>query len=155
MLPIPEMQNGYQLAVYRDRVTFGKYGASTEIDENDLLELHIFNDTTEQRKIYSEQRDGFIEQMLCESAEQKAKWEFFIDDYQLLFGEEAVSHTDDSLTVREHGKTFTFFAPFSTDDFDKGIFLKVRNYYSYDEKDLLYLCGYRLCGIQIGKEGQP
>lgn len=140
----------YYLAMYRGGVQFGICDASKTFDETDLLELHIFDQNTEHRKIYSEQRGGFIEQEVFETALQGD--DFFIDDDQLLFGEEVVSHTNDSLTVREYGEEFTFAAPFTENEFERGIYLKVRSYYSYDENDLLYLRSYRLCGIEVGKE---
>ena len=37
-------------------------------------------------------------------------------------------------------------------DFEKGIYLKVIDYYDFDENMLMYLSGYRLAGVVVGEE---
>ena len=145
-------KDGYVLAVYRSGVEFGTWHGELpwkNHKDEDLLELHIFDAQSEYRAVSSDiAENGWIEAVLCGD-----KTEHLIDSRMQLYGEEfaGASETGGSYAVKENGRKYTFYLPYKKSDFDNGIYLLVRNYYDYDENDLLYLSGYRLMGIEIDR----
>lgn len=145
-------KDGYVLAVYRSGVEFGVWHGEfpwKNHKDEDLLELHIFDAQSEYRAVSSDiAENGWIEAVLYGD-----KTEHVIDSRMQLYGEEfaGASETGDSYAVKENGRKHIFYLPYKKSDFDNGIYLLVRNYYDYDENDLLYLSGYRLMGIEIDR----
>lgn len=143
-------QNGYVLAVYRSGVEFGEWNGEfpwSGHENDELPELHIFNENSEYRAVYSYAEKAYIEKILDNDMSGN-----FTENKMLLLGEEFISSGADYLTVKEKGRKVTFYLNKDKSDFDKGIYLNVRNYYEYDENDLIYLSGYRLTGISVGEE---
>ncbi len=143
---ITDIKKGWYIAIYRKQVSCGelKDGKITEENkDDDLLELHIFGEGKEYRKMITADT-AYKEVILSDSRFEGCETD---DQFMMLFGEEFIKSDEYSYTVKEKGKEYTFYLPFKKENFDNGIFLKVRNYYDYDENDLLYLKGYRLIGI--------
>lgn len=157
MFSIPEFSDqAYIYAVYRTHIDFGIY--TGEINNTELLELHIFDCTKEFRAIYSTARKTYIISERIGDITTR-----FIDDKMMLYGTEMKRDDDKHVMVTENGRVQTFrlperikklvfgdpsktlLEPFMNDDC-----LYVRNYYDYDKNNLLYLKGYRLLGITKG-----
>lgn len=145
-------KTGYVFAVYRTHVEFGVWNGDypwQKHNEDELLELHIFDKDSE----YRAQRSAIAENGWIETVLQGDLTEHLIDSRMLLYGEELAASDELSYTVMENGRAQTFYLPEITEEkFRKGIYLLVRNYYAYDENDLLYLAGYRILGIEMGGE---
>lgn len=155
---IPEFQGtAYIYAVYRTHVDFGIYN-NESIPTDALLEIHIFNSEKEYRAIFSTAKNCFIEN-ICDSDIT----DHYIDDKMMFYGTEMKRISENQVELKENNKTQIFNLPnivpkqtfgnpsetvnkqFKTDDC-----LYVRNYYSFDENNLIYLEGYRLMGITEG-----
>lgn len=157
-LNIPEFQGtAYIYTVYRTCVDFGLYD-NKEISTDNLLEIHIFNSEKEYRAIFSTAKNCFIENV-CDSDIT----DHYIDDKMMLYGTEMKRISENQVELKENGKTQVFHLPDSipkqvfgnpsktiNESFELDDCLYVRNYYSFDENNLLYLEGYRLMGITKG-----
>lgn len=160
MLSIPDFNApAYIYAVYRTHVDFGLYNGE-DIDDENLLELHIFDSTKEFRAVYSTFRKQLITSEIIGDITNR-----FIDDKMVLYGTEMKNIDEQHIAVTENGRTqvfglggelqkLVFGSPDKsfTESFKNDDCLYVRNYYAYDHNDLLYLEGYRLLGITGGNE---
>lgn len=147
-LKLPE--NGsqkYVYAVYRKKIVFGLYDKAV-LPDADLLEIHIFDENSEYR---AAERMGKRTET-ADITDDTFKGCKIIEDRMMLYGKSFVSQENGIMTVSENDREFLFFLPYTMTDFNKGIYLKVKNYYSFDENDLIYLKGYRMCGLEIGGE---
>lgn len=140
-------ENGFMFALYRTKIVFGMIEIASVYLEDDLLEMHIFNSDFEYRAMQT--TDGAKEVVISDNSFKNCE---IIDDRMMLYGKSFISQKNGVMTVSENDREFSFFLPYEMSDFNKGIYLKVKNYYSFDENDLLYLKGYRLCGIEFGGE---
>ena len=151
-------ESGYIMAIYKTGVEFGEWKKVKipwgEIHkETDLLELHIFDKDSEFRAIRSVRNNGgFITSVITDEKMSKEYNEInlyteHIDCYMLLYGEEFVKSGDNEFIVRESGAEKKFYFSARKEEFEEGIYIKVRDYYDFDENTLMYLSGYRMIGV--------
>ncbi len=155
--------DGYVLAVYRTGVEFGKWNGdgfpwADKHEENNLLELHIFNKEKEFRAIRSVRRKDNGDFIVSEITDYYKKYENenvktkSLENKMLMFGEEFVGSGDGYYIARESGREKKIYLNMSKEDFKKGIYLKVIDYYDFDENMLMYLSRYRLAEVCVGEE---
>lgn len=156
-LKIPDFQGfSYIYAVYRKKITFGLY-KNQNIQTEELLELHIFNSEKEYRAVFSTAKNHFIESIT------ENLTEYYIDDKMMLYGTQLERIDDNKAAMKENGRTQIFDLPniipkltfgnpskFEEEPLKADDCLYVRNYYSFDKNNLLYLKGYRMMGITKG-----
>lgn len=152
-------ESGWVYAVYRKTVELGLWDKQCErfpweekecFDGGELLELHIFDESAEYRAIRSmREKNGFIIAKINDEC-YVGDGAFYTDGDMLLYGEEFICSDDHTITVSENGREKRFFLRYSKTDFNEGIYLRVRDYFGYDENHLLYRTGYRLFDIGVG-----
>jgi len=143
----------YAMCYYLTGVEFGVYRRQNNgwafswpegaHSQDDILELHIFDQRKEYRAYTSEGRTKETE--ISDSGQR------YIDEYMLFFGEAFVKSFNGGVSLSERGQVKDFYFPLSKDAFDKGLSLGVRNYICFDENDMIHVSGYRLLGLFIGK----
>ena len=142
---------------------FGKWNGNgfpwaDKHDEKDILELHIFDENKELRAIRSVRKKDAGDFIVSEITGYKKEYENkkvetrSIKNKMLMFGEEFVSSGDGYYIAKESGREKKIYLNMSKADFEKGIYLKVIDYYDFDENMLMYLSGYRLAGVVVGEE---
>lgn len=104
-------EKGIMYALYRDKMVYQKYNslAEVKVDEDRLLELHLFDKKEEYRFIKSRKKE-----------------------IKALISDETISYEDiypEIIFTEDGGK------------------VKVINYISYDENDLLMIQNYRLAEV--------
>ena len=135
---------GYALVIYRSGVEFGKWNGNgfpwaDKHDEKDLLELHIFDENKEFRAIRSARKKDAGDFIVSEITGYKKEYENkkvetrLIKNKMLMFGEEFVSSGDGYYIAKESGREKKIYLNMSQADFEKGIYLKVIDYYDFDE----------------------
>lgn len=134
------------MAMYRTGVEFGTWNGNfpwgNKHREEDLLELHIFNKEKECRSVYSERKKDFIREVIKDKNTQK------IESKMLLLGEEFVTSGKGFYLVRESGREKKIYLDKTREEFEKGIYIKVVDYFDFDENMLMYHSGYRMTGIE-------
>lgn len=156
--------DGYAMAIYKSGVEFGKWNGdgfpwADEYREEDLLELHIFDKYKELRAIRSVRKirkngDFIVSEITDYKKEYKNKSveTQVLENRMLLFGEEFVGSGDNYYIVRESGREKKIYIRKTREEFEKGIYLKVKDYYDFDENMLMYHSGYRMIGVDVGKD---
>ena len=139
----------FAMCSYISGVEFGTYsgGAFSWKDkhrEEDLLELHIFDETKEFRAVLSGCK--FIKALISEEKDQE-----YLDEYMRLFGEEYKNAKSNITILTDKGHSKEFYINITGEQFKKGITLGVRNYIKYDENDMIQIVNYRLLGLFSGK----
>lgn len=165
---LDETKEYFLLCYFRKSIKFGKYNYQTIINENldDALEIHIFNYDIEFRVIKN-YKNEFIycliddEKTICNNIEEKTMcvyddiYKKYIDEDMLIYGsEEYIKKESEKTYLSWKGNIKSFDISISKNDFEKGIFLKVRNYLDFDSDDMLKVKNYRLCGLYVGKENR-
>ena len=145
--------HAYAMCYYLTGVEFGVYKGQNNgwgfswpesaHKQDEMLELHIFNQNTEYRAYTSE---GHTKETEINDASQ-----LYLDEYMLFFGETFIKAFDGGVTLSDRGQEKDFYFPVSKAAFDKGLSLGVRNYLCFDENDMIHVSGYRLLGLFTGK----
>jgi len=165
----------YVLCTFTDGVEFGYFDGKTfsfddyeKHEPSNLLELRIFNEEREFRAIYSQSRkdyiytnihDGgnytiihgvrFLHSSTSLSDEQndiKSDEIWMIDEDMHLFGESYIGCQNGITTFQDRGATKNFYLSLPNEPLS----IRVRNYLTYDENDMVVLENYRLVGIYAG-----
>lgn len=154
------------------------YQKNRKLPEEDLIEIHIFDETTEFRAVRTEKKDGWqvlvlkddciIEQIkqaeseienayYCGQSDQIefCKEDHILDEYMDFFGEEWISGEKGSTLLQDQKRKKTIYLTISSDQVKQGLSLGVRNYLIYDMDDKIAVYNYRLTGIFSGKSKEP
>lgn len=148
--------NSFVIATYVTGVEVGifngnEFSFGTKHYENDLLELHIFDETKEFRAIKS--KNQFRTAVITESEKTKDKYigyDTSISEDTYFFGERFIENEGNITTLIDKGQQKEFYFKFTKEQFDAGMTLKVINYIDFDENDMLFIKNYRLAGIYFG-----
>lgn len=158
---------------YWDGMAFS-YCKSRNLSEEDLMEIHIFNEATEFRAVRNcetgewqmllledesileqiKQNEKMIEETYyCGQSEEIefCREDHILDEYMDFFGEEWISGGNGSTVLQDQKRKKTVYLTISADQVKEGLSLGVRNYFIYDEEDRLTVYNYRLTGIFSGK----
>jgi CRISPR-associated protein (TIGR03984 family) len=140
-------------AVYTDGVEFGTFDGNefsftkpTTHKKENLLELHIFDETKEFRVLYSQSLDKYVMSQIEGEGEH-------IDEYMLFYGEKVIEQQGNATILEDMGRKKTFYLNLP----EGKIYLGVRNYLGYDETGMVTVSNYRLLGLytQANGEYQP
>jgi hypothetical protein len=135
--------SGVEFGTYRD----GAFSWKDKHKQEDLLELHIFDEVKELRAVLS--GDEYIASVASESDE--SGYEAHLDEYMRFFGEEYETENCCVTRLKDKGNSKDFYIKISERQFKDFITLGVRNYIKYDENDMIQVANYRLLGLFSGK----
>lgn len=169
-------ERGYAYACFRSCVEFGQYYMEEKQIRADfldkpgdmLLEIHLFDCEQEYRAI--RRRDGtYIECLISDESMQEAFLEmgmgqegFELDmliEYPCFYGEDVDwgNTNEKKVTLIDKHVPKTFHFPIGKNLLEQaigrkeGLCLKVVNYITYDENDMIKIPSYRLAGLYVGK----
>lgn len=155
-----DVKVGYRRA---DQISYLEH---CDLSEEDLIELHIFDEDVEFRAVKCYTEDNFEWQILLlsddsvmeqlrrveEELEVFCESDHILDEYMDFFGEKWISGAEGSTVLEDQKRKRRIYLTITREEVEKGLSLGVRNYLTYDVHDRMMIYNYRLTGIFSGKQ---
>lgn len=135
---------GVELGTYNKEEGFSFNGLHRE---EDLTQMHIFNEKEELRAVYSFGKKKFIQAIIEDDCNTD-----YLDEFMHLFGEKYLRSDNKKTYLEDKGSKKEIHFPVEKDDFEKGLSIGIRNYLKYDNNGMVSIENFRMTGIYKGKK---